>query len=358
MKKESLLMVASPMAYEMKMARLLANSAIHAFGNTNVYLRILDSDDDRGWPFGANLMFRESAKHLEEFFDDDFLWLEPDAVPMRPKWFSDIKRTYAAGRRPFMGELVTAYGTRPHMSGVGVYSRKWRSLAPALIEATDDAFDNWAGPQIVPQMYDSGLIQHIFYNPVMIGASMVRPNTMLFHQDKRGLLIKYLDKSLFGGELYKDQEDIVKESTVEPRFYHAENSNRVIKSGGTNFIFDPYSQFGGTWRGVYMTDRDSEIVSLNAVVSNQASGVTEISQSEYESKKKVIVPSSQVWPESPEMSKVQLKQSPAAVVVDPSQLPNPVIAAEAIQIDSVTPSVASPDKPPAPPPGKRQRRIK
>lgn len=79
--------------------------------------------------------------------------------------------------------------------------------------------------------------------------------------------------------------------TTNPKFYHAENSNRTIMSRGIGFQFDPYMQHGGTWFGLFETDKPEFIGALDELVSQNRTAITEISKEEFERKKKPLPPS-------------------------------------------------------------------
>jgi hypothetical protein len=66
------------------------------------------------------------------------------------------------------------------------------------------------------------------------------------------------------------------------KFYHAENSNRLIRSKGKLFAFKSYSHLGGTWYGTFKTDNAAEQEALSLLTANPLSAVTEIDEAEYE----------------------------------------------------------------------------
>lgn len=99
------------------------------------------------------------------------------------------------------------------------------------------------------------------------------------------------------------------------KFYHAENSNRIIQGkSGRPFTFEPYNFLGGSWFGIYRTDKAPEISALDELVKDEKSAVTEISQEEYAkcAGKKHLLPES--FRSSNNVS-VTTDQSAAALVV-------------------------------------------
>ena len=70
------------------------------------------------------------------------------------------------------------------------------------------------------------------------------------------------------------------------KYYHAENSNRVIVSNRIGFNFEPVQRFGGTWRGIFEAKTQEHADALDALVKDPKSAVTELTEEEYRKKKK------------------------------------------------------------------------
>lgn len=72
------------------------------------------------------------------------------------------------------------------------------------------------------------------------------------------------------------------------KFYHAANCNRRITSRKLEFLFQPYDR-AGTWLGVYAATTTEESAALDELAGDPKSGVTVISQEEFDAirKKKV-----------------------------------------------------------------------
>ena len=66
------------------------------------------------------------------------------------------------------------------------------------------------------------------------------------------------------------------------KYYHAENCNRIIKSGSSAFYFKPYSLFAGTWQGVFTTDDEREQAELAAIMTDPRSAMKEITAEEHD----------------------------------------------------------------------------
>src|SRR5882762_6622489 len=87
----------------------------------------------QGWIPGSNALFKEAAMWAEQA-GREFLWMEADAIPLRPNWLDEIGRAYAACGKPFMGTLLKpshAKFPNPYMEGVAVYpSDTWTRFKP------------------------------------------------------------------------------------------------------------------------------------------------------------------------------------------------------------------------------------
>jgi hypothetical protein len=150
----------------------------------------------QAWPHGPNLVFQQILwLYNYNKIAGPFLWCEPDAIPVKPTWLDDLFSEYEQGQKPFMGAFVDTLvlegqRTPKHMSGNGVYPDKPFNLAPLLMEARNTPFDVYAAKQIVNNCHFTKLIQH--ERGVEPDISEVKPDTVLYHPDKLGVLIKRL----------------------------------------------------------------------------------------------------------------------------------------------------------------------
>lgn len=158
-------------------------------------------EDEAGYPKSASHLFLRSLEYCEKAHPGEpVLWLEPDTLPMRPNWRSEIAAEYAACGKPFMGHIERGHGFA-HLAGVAVYPPDWRAKAPRLasvLTAPDifwgpglgQAFDTWAAPETVPQTAEARSIQQIWRPPLPITRQWLRRNVRqdcaLFHQVKDG----------------------------------------------------------------------------------------------------------------------------------------------------------------------------
>jgi len=178
----------------------IMRQVVQCFGTVFRFVkhRLTKSDID-GWPQGANQLFSYACtliQHEQEW--PYFLWLEPDAIPIRPGWLDALESEYRCAGKPFMGELVDLGEKRPdvpkHMSGVGFYQNPIYLLAGECYRAHEVAWDIAAKDQIIPHAHFTKLIQHYWKHGTFTSLDGLRPETMIFHSSKDGSLIDLLRK--------------------------------------------------------------------------------------------------------------------------------------------------------------------
>jgi hypothetical protein len=178
----------------------------------------------KGWPQAANLMWRAVARQVNEFYKAPWLWLEPDAVPLRTGWLSDIAQAYWRSPRPLLGCVLDAEREieglpARYLAGVAVYpqdlyrvlAKQWGSpmlnaptnpkLSVAQRQQGVRAWDMLFADTLVARAHHTPLIQQFWgvdYNtpPLFVGArteahpvnavtlDLVRKDAVLFHRVK------------------------------------------------------------------------------------------------------------------------------------------------------------------------------
>jgi len=150
-----------------------------------------------GWPEGANYMFRTMTANLSYNSKYKyFLWMEPDAIPLKPDWLDTLEKEYLKAKKPFMGDRVEVENIPLHMSGVGIYQNPVYNLAGEAYRASDVAWDMAAKDQIVPNAHFTNLIEHAWRHKTFTDrhelTTQMRPEAVLFHSSKDGSLIRLL----------------------------------------------------------------------------------------------------------------------------------------------------------------------
>lgn len=149
---------------------------------------------------GANSMLRQFAW----FFSDKgpFMFIEPDAIPMRPGWHDEIAAEYAACGKAFMGARITGVpGQYPtHSTGNMVLPQNASHIEKLMIATRgpngfEVAFDVAAAERVLANFHNTAKIQQIFRGePFTTHADLerIRPEVAIFHNSKDGSLIERL----------------------------------------------------------------------------------------------------------------------------------------------------------------------
>lgn len=125
---------------------------------------ITPEETTEGWVVGANTLFKTAAKFFQDRRIGPWLWLEPDAVPLKKGWLDTIQVAYFAAGKPFFGSVMQA--TEPNMpkdylAGVAVYPQD-ALRRTALVWDESKAFDVATASVTVPNAADSKLLQHFW----------------------------------------------------------------------------------------------------------------------------------------------------------------------------------------------------
>lgn len=165
----------------------------HCFGG--VFFMVAGAEID-GWPEGANYFFRTACGYLQSRHLDYFMWMEPDAIPLKPGWLDALEREYEACGKKFMGDRVQVEKVPLHMSGVGIYPNPLHMYAGEAYRAHDVAWDMAGKDQIISQAHWTRLIEHAWKHPSFSDhhelVTQIRPEAMVFHSSKDGSLIDLL----------------------------------------------------------------------------------------------------------------------------------------------------------------------
>jgi hypothetical protein len=184
-------------------------------------VRIVRPDEDsNGWPNGANLMWKFACGQVADELPDAQQWLfmEPDAVPLVPEWMDKLEAEYKRGNQPFMAGKVQIEGHAPHNTGVSVYPKYvrnytanlWQLVTEPKVLATDYApiaWDVYFAKDFLPVTHHTKLFQDVYWqSPGKEAAweaedalSQLEPEAVIFHRNKDGKLIERLRERRDGG---------------------------------------------------------------------------------------------------------------------------------------------------------------
>jgi len=153
---------------------------------------------ETGWPISCNMAFERIAWHVSMSVKQPFLFMEPDAIPLKREWLDEIEQEYKSCGKPFMGDFVAINGIMPngidHMSGVAVYHWDLHSLAPNIFRNEKVAWDIASAKDVVPRLHKTKLIQHDWvpnakWRRDKVDFTCVKMNAVIYHPDKLGVLM-------------------------------------------------------------------------------------------------------------------------------------------------------------------------
>jgi hypothetical protein len=152
---------------------------------------------EQGWPISCNKAFETMAWAALQKYQQPFLWMEPDAVPLKKGWIDEIEKEYQKCQKPFMGDFVKIAGVMPngvdHMSGIAVYHHNMPQLAPSIFNNESIAWDIASGKDVVRKMHKTDLIHHDWipdkkWRRDVVTPDCVKEGAVIYHPDKKGVL--------------------------------------------------------------------------------------------------------------------------------------------------------------------------
>lgn len=180
----------------------------------------------KGWPQGPNSLFLTAAKYVQKKRLGYWLWLEPDAVPIKSDWATWIANGYEAADMPFYGCIIEndtgrgVAGVSRYVNGVAVYPENAIELGGFI--AGPQAWDIAAAARVVPQTHHTPLIQ-VFWGeqgqpPTFVPDSrssiglpknalrlnFIKPEAVLFHRNPDLSLIRLLWEKSFPATLPRE----------------------------------------------------------------------------------------------------------------------------------------------------------
>lgn len=162
----------------------------------------------------AAVMFERSIAHIDTCYKWNFVWVEPDAVPLKSGWLDTLSDAYDRCPKRFMGPVV--HTTQPdvpqvHMPATMVYPNCSHSELKKFCDGKQ-AFDMAFAGHVVPRGQETPLIFHRWGNekeaptfkdfkmptdgPNVGTLDMIPAEAVLFHRCKDGTLIELLKAKL------------------------------------------------------------------------------------------------------------------------------------------------------------------
>ena len=196
-------------AVQWSTASAIAAAAQKSFGN----VRIVSTEEPvEGWPAGPNALWLEAARFAQEQ-GQPFLWLEPDAIPLKPDWMTKLAAAYALlSPSCFMGHLYKTNSEKfppVVMSGIAIYPPGAIHLVePHLSTVPQRAWDIASTDAIKPYWSNTKLIYHFWGKPDLAPTfarvkddrssentftlANIPDEAVIFHRNKDGTLLNIL----------------------------------------------------------------------------------------------------------------------------------------------------------------------
>ncbi len=169
-----------------------------------------------------NFIFWEAAKCIKSRYKSPFLWLESDALPMHAHWQSKLEDAYAATQMRYLGAILKDPNGRFALSRVAIYPPDAiDDLKPFLVPGGKLPFELAAMEITVERSDKTTLIQQIRYDSTTDPAK-IRPDAMIVHSDKEGILLMQLREKLgvkvnrIDPEVFKDAPPLVAAKPAKP----------------------------------------------------------------------------------------------------------------------------------------------
>jgi len=166
-----------------------------------------------GWPKGSNSLFAMALNGLDGRLKLPWLWLEPDAIPLKPGWLDAISKEYTASGKRYMGNVYVCNNPRlPNrlMSGIGVYPAD-AEKEMIYFTKTSQAWDVEAARFLTSVCHPTKLIHHFWgimgtaptfaekrtdtSPPNTFTLNSIHKDAVIFHRNKDGTLLKLLNKT-------------------------------------------------------------------------------------------------------------------------------------------------------------------
>lgn len=163
----------------------------------------------RQWPQAPNWIFQHTARRMRQV-GNPWLWMEPDAWPLKSGWLTRLWQEYQARGKPVLGAIVPGMG---HCNGVAIYPADFCDRSPKAMRASDTAWDSVFILDLAGQVADaSDLMQHAWGKAPGGGFTMsngigsptfpspgnlkwINPQAVLFHRCKDTTLVAQLRRT-------------------------------------------------------------------------------------------------------------------------------------------------------------------
>jgi hypothetical protein len=143
------------------------------------------------YPIGPNWMFESALKEATKRELPSFLWLEPDCVPTRESWLSDIEGMFARCGKPYMGHVAPGPNGMQTLGRIACFAMPAaKTLMRYTAGSKKTLWNHKAGAEIAALAHNTQLI-------ISSGTGIKAINHLprvcaLYHSDKSGALMRMI----------------------------------------------------------------------------------------------------------------------------------------------------------------------
>jgi len=151
------------------------------------------------WPQGKNAAFQEAARWMaDKHADKNWLWWEPDAIPLRKGWLDEIETEHKS-----LGSRVSGYVFGSGwVDGVAVYPGRFLELSVNAMLCRAAPFDQVAGRDLLPVAARNKRFQVVWdvngvaptFKSRAETKRVLEKDAAIFHRCKDGSLIEILSQ--------------------------------------------------------------------------------------------------------------------------------------------------------------------
>jgi hypothetical protein len=139
----------------------------------------------------VNYLWWSAATHAARCYQWSFLWLEPDALPLKASWLDDLAAVYYQQPKRYLGSILASPdGKTRSLSRVAIYPRgaggELKEFATGKVP-----FEMAAAAMIVPRAEKTKLLQQLAFT-AETDRKLIRDNAVLLHSDKQAVLLSAL----------------------------------------------------------------------------------------------------------------------------------------------------------------------
>jgi hypothetical protein len=134
----------------------------------------------------VNTQFKTAAEHVAKTYRVPWLWLEPDAVPLKPGWLETIASAHYDQPKRYSGSWLMSKDL--FLARIAVYpADAINDLAPFL--NGHEQFNRAAGSVIIPKSTKTRLVQEVVYSGEDV---KVAETAVMLHKDPNAILLTSL----------------------------------------------------------------------------------------------------------------------------------------------------------------------